>query len=242
MSRHGPLARLGRRPQKKEHLHSDCRRPRAASQVTMPNMTTQPSLLSRARDPHNNAAWRELEAKYRDLVTRYCRARGLQAADIEDVQQLVWVQLSRGLQTFEYDPSRGRFRHYLGFVVRSAISRHFRRPAIADRALDTAVMAIHAQADESAPDEQWEREWVDHHFRLAMEKIKAQFEPRSMDVFDRLLAGARVEEIAEAFNLSVQAVHKVKQRIRNRLRALIERQIMEEERTELPVVVDANHS
>lgn len=205
--------------------------------LKMHNVTTQPSLLSRVRDPANDAAWRELESKYRDLITRYCRVRGLQPADIEDVQQLVWVQLSKGIRGFSYDPAKGRFRDYLGRVVLSAISRHFRRPNIANRTLDTAVLAVTADHDESAPDERWEREWIDHHYRLALDKVRATFDSRSVEVFDRLLAGAAVEETAKLFDLSTQAVHKIKQRIRDRLRLLIESQVMQEESMEVPVAV-----
>ena len=46
---------------------------------------TRASLLSRVRDPENDAAWREFEATYRDLIIRYCRARALQVADAAQV-------------------------------------------------------------------------------------------------------------------------------------------------------------
>ena len=45
--------------------------------------TTQPSLLSRVRDLADHAAWREFDAKYRDLILGYCRRRGLQASDAD---------------------------------------------------------------------------------------------------------------------------------------------------------------
>ena len=78
----------------------------------------------------DDASWRQFDAKYRELILRYCRARGLQTSDAEDVRQIAMANLAKSLRSFEYKLTRGRFRGYLGQVVRSAISRHFKRPDV----------------------------------------------------------------------------------------------------------------
>jgi len=191
--------------------------------------TTQPSLISRVRNPEDQPAWREFDRKYRDLILRYARGRGLQSADAEDVRQIVMTNLAKGLRAFAYDPAKGRFRGYLGIVVRNAVSQHFRRPGVAAKALDTAVLATTEDTDAGGPDMLWEQEWVRHHYRLAMATIRESFEPRSVDMFDRLLAGDSVDAVAKDFETTGQAVHKVKQRIRDRLKELIARQVREED-------------
>jgi RNA polymerase sigma-70 factor (ECF subfamily) len=185
--------------------------------------------LSRVRNPADDAAWREFDAKYRDLILRYCRARGLQTADAEDVRQIAMANLAKSLRSFEYRPARGRFRAYLGQVVRSAVSRYFRRPDAPARALDTDVLATVEADDAGRTDELWEREWVRHHYRLAMQTVRTAFDPKSVQVFDRLLAGDGASQVAADFQMTTQAVHKVKQRIRDRLQELIARQIKEED-------------
>ncbi len=189
---------------------------------------TRASLLSRVRDPADSAAWREFDARYRELIVRYGRARGLQPADAEDVRQLVMFQLSKSLRSFEYQPSRGRFRSYLGRAVQNAVSDFFLRPNRDVRPLDSNVMATEPGPDDGS-DEAWELEWMDHHYRLAMTTIRATFDAKSVDAFDRLLEGEPVETVADKFDMSTQAVHKVKQRIRNRMKELIQRQIREED-------------
>jgi len=196
---------------------------------TMGSETTQPSLLSRVRDPANDAAWREFDTKYRELILRYCHARGLQTTDAEDVRQIAMTNLAKSLRSFEYKPARGRFRGYLGQVVRSAISRHFRRPDPQVRALDTNVLATVEVNDADRADEVWEREWVRHHYRLAMQAIRATYDAKSVQMFDRLLAGDSVSRLASDFETTTQAVHKVKQRIRDRLREVIADQIKQED-------------
>lgn len=195
----------------------------------MEHETTQPSLLSRVRDPSDDAAWREFDQKYRELILRYCRARGLQAADAEDVRQIAMTNLAKSLRSFEYDRARGRFRSYLGQVVRSGISRHFSRPGSRPQALDSGVLAIVEAEQDVDADEMWEQEWVRHHYRLAMQQVRATFEVRSVEIFDRLLAGDTVNTVAGDYQTTTQAVHKVKQRIRDRLKELIAAQVKDED-------------
>lgn len=190
---------------------------------------TRASLLSRVRDPSNAAAWREFDKKYRDLIVRYCRARGLQPTDAEDIRQLVMISLSKALRSFEYQPSRGRFRSYLGRSVRNAIFEQKARPNHRHQPLDSTVMATQPAEDAGEADDLWEREWMDHHYRLAMESIRETFDAKSIEVFDRLLEGEGVESVAAAFDMSTQAVHKVKQRVRNRMKELVQQQIRDED-------------
>lgn len=191
--------------------------------------TTHASLLSRVRNPADHAAWREFDARYGDLVLRFCASRGLQHADAEDVRQLVMFSLSKVMPGFLYSRTRGRFRTYLGQVVHRAVIE-FQRKRPSGMVLSIETSGTIADATEAAPpDAFWEQEWIAHHYRLAMRTIRATFEPRSLRVFDRLLSGCSVADAAQEFQLSEQAVHKIKQRIRNRLRQLIARQIEDEE-------------
>lgn len=192
---------------------------------------TQPSLLSRVRDPANHAAWQEFDQRYKELILRYCRARGLQSADADDVRQLVMMSLANSLRKFEYNPARGRFRSYLGRIVRNAVIQYRSRQDPA-AGLNSTLLAVRPAEGDEEPDEVWEREWVNHHYRLAMQTIRRTFEARSIEMFDRLMGGKPVEEVAAEFETTPQAVHKVKQRIRDRMMELINQQIREEDEPE----------
>ncbi|MEE8141666.1 MAG: sigma-70 family RNA polymerase sigma factor [Planctomycetota bacterium] len=191
--------------------------------------STQPSLLNRVRDPADQLAWREFEFKYGELILRYCRSHGLQTSDAEDVRQIVMLSLSRALRDFHYSPVRGRFRNYLGKVVRNAIHRQRQRPNAGAQRLDADVLALAPDQKAQPPDALWEEEWIRHHYRMAMQTVRKTYETRSVALFDRLLVGESVTQVAAEFAMSTQAVHKVKQRIRNRLEELIAAQIREED-------------
>jgi RNA polymerase sigma-70 factor, ECF subfamily len=193
---------------------------------------TRASLLSRVRNSTDEAAWREFEALYHDLLVRFCRRRGLQEADAADVVQTVMTNLVKALPRFAYDPKRGRFRDYLYRCTDHAIARwaternRAGRPTPGTMAL---VTAAEEPVDRGEAWPVWEEEWMAHHYRLAMKTIRQTFETRSVEVFDRSIAGETVAELAAATGMSEQAVHKVRQRIKARMEELIAAQIAAED-------------
>lgn len=189
--------------------------------------TTHPSLLRRVRDPADESAWSEFDQRYGELILRYCHRFGLQHSDAEDVRQIVLMNLVSAMRRFEYQPQRGRFRSYLGRVVRNAVIRFAACPDGRMAALSSDGTTWGAADDQ--PDEHWEQEWVAHHLRRAMQTIRRTGEPSRAQIFDRLLAGASVAQVAREREMTTDAVHKVKQRVRVQLSTLIAAQIDDEE-------------
>jgi RNA polymerase sigma factor (sigma-70 family) len=188
--------------------------------------STHPSLLERLRDFGDHAAWREFDARYRELILRYCHRCGMQSADAEDIRQVAVLELARGLDRFVYRPELGRFRDYLGTIVRNLIRHHFtRRQRAAERPLSDA-------ADVSAESERealWDEEWTLHHYRTAMQRVRESFHPRSVEIFDAMLAGRSVDELMRQFETTRDVVYKIKQRVRERLTRLITEQLQDED-------------
>jgi RNA polymerase sigma-70 factor (ECF subfamily) len=198
--------------------------------------STRSSLFSRIRNKSDHAAWREFEERYREFLLAFCRRRGLQEADAEDIVQLVFASFATAASKFTYDPRRGRFRDYLYRSVTNAIAAWASRTNRQARGLDTSVADTLPSAEIDPRDARiWEEEWVAHHYRLAMVTVRESFDPKSVDLFDKSVAGAKVADLALATGMSDQAVHKVRQRIRNRLERLIAEQIREEDTVDEPV-------
>lgn len=191
--------------------------------------TTRPSLLSRLRDPRDAEAWQEFDVAYRDLIRRYCARSGLQVSDTEDVCQLVLLALVRSLPRFHFDPGRGRFRNYLGRIVKNCIFQQRARQEDAARSLEDCVEATLASASDDPVEAGWDEEWSNHHLRRAMRAVRASCKPASLVIFERLLRGQSVETVADSCRTTPEAVYKVKQRIGERLKLEIQRQIREEE-------------
>ncbi|MCG8404982.1 MAG: sigma-70 family RNA polymerase sigma factor [Phycisphaerales bacterium] len=191
--------------------------------------STQPSLLHRVRDTSNRAAWREFDRKYGDLIIGYCRSCGLQLSDAEDVRQLVMLNLSKALPAFEYQPGLGRFRDYLRRVVRNSISRQLTRHTGSETALDNDVLEALSDPGAEESDSRWEEQWVRQHCRTALQTLRQSYDTRSIEVFDHLLSGATITEVASAFQMTPVAVRKAKQRVKDRLQVILARQIRDED-------------
>lgn len=191
--------------------------------------TTSPTLIARVRDPADSAAWAEFEARYGELIVRYCRRRGLAFFDADDVRQVVMMRLVRALRDHQYDATHGRFRGFLGRIVVNEIARFMARPNTSPTGVYLLDDAEVVDVRSTAVDATWEREWIEHHLRLAMRRLREAHDPQSLQVFDRLLAGESVAEVAREFAMTTEAVHKVKQRIRDRLHRLIAQQIRDED-------------
>lgn len=197
----------------------------------MPWHTTHPSLLSRLHDPADQAAWREFDEQYGDLLLRFGISQGLQFSDAEDVRQIVMANLARALPKFTYSPQTGRFRNYLGQVARRAIVQ-FRRqncptgPEMRVDMVEAQASALSPQASAlSTQDSEWERQWMHSHYRRAMHTIRATQDPRSVAVFEQLVAGRSVQQVAAEDGFTEAAVHKIKQRMRDRIKTIIQEQV-----------------
>ncbi len=202
----------------------------------MQTQQTSTSLLSRVRNTADHDAWLEFDRRYRGLLVGYCRRRGVPHVDAEDLVQKVLTSLTATLPQFVYDPERGRFRDYLYRSAKNAISEWAARPNRRWQPLDTNDAAVD-RPGASAPDADttlWEQEWVAHHYRLALETVRKTFEARSVEIFDRSVAGAKVADLAREYDMSEPAVHKVRQRIRDRMQELIAQQVREEDDVDGP--------
>ena len=195
--------------------------------------STHPSLIERLADPRDAEAWARFDQLYGPLITNFCRSSGLQLSDAEDIRQSVTAALASSMQSFRYDPERGRFRTYLGRSVRHAIWNHARRPIARTGGLDHlegSSSVANAAHDATELDQQWEQEWRRVHLKRAFETLSGEVQSTTAQAFRRLLDGVSPQVVAEEVGLSIDAVYKIKQRCGARLRAIVDEQIREEDR------------
>jgi RNA polymerase sigma-70 factor (ECF subfamily) len=189
----------------------------------------------RVRDPADRAAWSDFDRRYREWLIRFFRRRNVPFPDAEDLVQRVFSSLVVSLPQFTYDPNRGRFRDYLFRCARNALSEWARCPGRNGKALfnhgglDSAVSSELDPAEAAA----WEEEWIGHHYRLALESLRVMAAERDIAILERSMGGASVADLAREFAMEEAAVYKVRQRIRERMEALIAAQVADEDRTDV---------
>jgi RNA polymerase sigma factor (sigma-70 family) len=177
---------------------------------------TKPSLLLRIRDAGDSASWNEFADIYGPIIRSYCRRRGLQPTDADDVVQEILVQVARSIGTFEYDPGRGRFRDWLGTVTRNKITRFFESKGREGSAIGNDKSA---QLEASAEDPEWSANLHARILEVALVRIRVDFEPSTWDAFERIwCVGLPAPEVARTLAMTIDAVYAAKSRVLRRLR------------------------
>jgi RNA polymerase sigma factor (sigma-70 family) len=194
---------------------------------------TEPNLLLRLQGDRADDAWRTFVATYAPLVYRYCRKKGLQDADAQDITQTVLPRVRR----FVYRPERGRFRHWLITVAAREIAHHFARRGRLGRELghaNTNEGGDGCDAIVAGEDLDWERIYKARLLEVAIERVRPEFtdeewrafvavalEEVSADDGERMVWVDRspTAQLARDFGRPVAWLYKLKFRVSQRLKA-----------------------
>jgi RNA polymerase sigma factor (sigma-70 family) len=173
------------------------------------------------QSPKDAGAWDRFVRLYRPKIYGWCRARGLQEADAEDVAQDVIAILSQKMESFRYDPSR-RFHAWLKTITYHALSDLLagRYRAVGDRP-NAPLETIEDRADlERRIDELFDRELLE----LAIERVCERVAAPTWDAF-RLTTfeGHSGAEASRLLGISVASVFVSKHRVQKMLREEIAR-------------------
>jgi RNA polymerase sigma factor (sigma-70 family) len=172
------------------------------------------------RSPSDVEAWDRFVRRYRPKIYGWCRARGLQEADAEDVAQEVISKLTQKMAAFRYDRSRS-FRAWL-----KTITQHTLCDLVASRTRSVGSQAmpildnLEARADlERQIEEIVNRELLD----LAIAKVRQRVAPATWDAF-RLTTfeGRSGAEASKELGMPIASVFVAKHRVQKLLKEEID--------------------
>jgi RNA polymerase sigma-70 factor (ECF subfamily) len=180
-------------------------------------------------EEQNEEAWRRFFTKYHPLVLAWCRRRGLQDADAEDVYAEVLRKLSKALPGGQYDSAR-RFRSWLKTVVDHVVSDLHRRAGrhpgdhgSGDSRVQGLLdnLAAPGAADDLADELEGRlrHEW--RLFREALALVRQQCGPdsKTWKAFEEVVLRNRpVAEVAAELHMSKAGVYMAKARVITKLR------------------------
>ena len=187
-----------------------------------PYPDTRASLLCRLKDPVDSAAWSKFVDIYGPVVYGEIRRRGVSHQDAEDVSQEVFGRFLKSIRDFDFDPARGRFRDWLGVIVRNEVFRFWR-----DRGRETAdSVVLHDENLLKEVPQFNEPVWHDtFHARIldvALDLCRDRFDPLTWEAFTRVwLKHESASEVAIALQHPVEGIYVAKSRVLKALRKAV---------------------
>lgn len=187
------------------------------------NSETQVTLLQRLRNGTDRLVWDEFFDRYWPMVYALARHRGCSEHTAEEVVQDVMLRVFEQRDVFEYDRRRGRFRDWLGTLVRNKVAEHRRRPSQQIRAPggDSGDVFTEPADDHPEPDAVWDNLFEQSLLVAMLDVVRRETDPDVYLAFELFaLQGLRCETVVEATGLSRHAVYRAGKRILKRLQQL----------------------
>jgi len=194
----------------------------ASESVTRDSLPTRHSLLSRLRNLGDQESWRIFFQTYWRLIYNVAKKSGLSDDQAQDVVQETVIAVARKMPEFRYNPAKGSFKHWLLLICRRRIHDHLRRVyssrELAQVPEELARVTENMPATTLPPDAQldgnWEQEWRENIFQMALARVRQQANPKHYQVFDCcVLQNMRAPEVARMLGLSAAQVYLAKHRI-----------------------------
>jgi len=181
---------------------------------------TRQSLLSRLKNRDDSESWSDFFATYWRLIFNIAHRAGLTDAECEDVVQQTVIEVSQKIPHFKYNPEGGSFKAWLLQITRWRIQDQFRKrlpPQVVPQSSEHLEQVIDPAG--SALEQAWEAEWEKNLFEAALERVKAQVNPRSYQLFDAYVLQAwSMEKVCALFNVTAGQVRMAKHRISKSIR------------------------
>jgi RNA polymerase sigma factor (sigma-70 family) len=176
---------------------------------------TDAELIDSCRGGHASA-WKELVARYGNLVFSVCRSTGLSEADASDITQQTFCILHDSLDRLKADTRLGA---WLATVARRHSWRvRARQQREAPEAPDELTRRAEATSDEAGEPAAWEQlEWLHHGL--------SRMDERCRDLLTELYLRpepASYEEVARMFSIAVGSIGPTRARCLDKLRGLLE--------------------
>jgi RNA polymerase sigma-70 factor (ECF subfamily) len=182
--------------------------------------TTRATLLERLHDGANVLAWEEFFGHYWPTLYAFARRRGCSEHTAEGIVQDVMLVVFEHRDVYQYDPARGRFRDWLGTVVRTKVAEHRRKPA--NRLRGTGGNSDHGVKDqtvhEPGVDDAWEAAFEQGLLLALLDVVRRESSARAYLAFELVtFEGLSGNEAGRLTGLSRNAVYKASKRVLERL-------------------------
>jgi RNA polymerase sigma factor (sigma-70 family) len=190
------------------------------ARIAFMTTSTRATLLERIRDGRDTLGWEEFFTRYWPTIYGFARRRGCSQDTAEEVVQEVLLKIFQQRDVYQYDPARGRFRDWLGTVVRHKVAERRRRPGNRRQAAgnDFSAGQTEPAGDGEEVDQAWEAAFENSLLLALLDAVRRETNPRTYLAFELIgLEGLSGSEAARLTGLTRNAVYKAHKRVLGRL-------------------------
>jgi len=183
---------------------------------------TRYSLLSRLYNWDDQESWKEFFETYWRLIYAVAIKAGLSEQEAQDVVQETVICVAKEIQNFKKDRTFGSFKGWLRNITRWRIGDQFRKRSLAlvkEPRIDydsNSIAPLEDIADSAASplEAEWDQEWRQNLFDVAVERVKRRVKEEHYQIFDlHVVKQWPVSKVAKTLGVSVARVYLVKHRV-----------------------------
>ncbi|MDO4411365.1 MAG: sigma-70 family RNA polymerase sigma factor [Akkermansia sp.] len=205
--------------------------------------STRKSLIAKLDNWEDQQTWNDFYRTYWRLIFSVAHNAGLRDDEAWDVVQETILAIAKQSRKNQYDPQQGSFKSWLLNLTRWRINDQFRKRNkdtamfIASDDLEDNGATVEQIADDKTQsfEQLWENEWNQHRLKAALERVKAQVNPKQFQIFDYyVLRNWDVAKVRRQLGVSTAQIYLAKHRIKQVLEKELRYLAKQEEQNEKP--------
>lgn len=205
--------------------------------------STRKSLIAKLDNWEDQQTWNDFYRTYWRLIFSVAHNAGLRDDEAWDVVQETILAIAKQSRKNQYDPQQGSFKSWLLNLTRWRINDQFRKRNkdtamfIASDDLEDNGATVEQIADDKTQsfEQLWENEWNQHRLKAALERVKAQVNPKQFQIFDYyVLRNWDVAKVRRQLGVSTAQIYLAKHRIKQVLEKELRYLAKQEEQSEKP--------
>jgi len=183
---------------------------------------TNEELLGRVKNLDDQDAWAQFVALYTNVIRKQALKAGLTDDETQEVTQETMIELSRRIQTFQYNRRKGSFRAWIFRLADWRIKDQFRRRREGHVSWDMLISEDdHGATEIEEPsvipaelaelDDSWLTEWRQELVPLALAKLRDEIPGKRFQVLDLILVKHwSTTKVARLFHQSRASIYVMK--------------------------------
>ena len=187
--------------------------------------STRHTLLHRLKDQHDESSWEEFVQTYQKYIYNICKRSNLLHNEAEEFTQDILVKLWGKLPELDVRTVKGSFRSWLKTMIKNHIINYLNRQKMIREKLTVdnkeSLLPYIDKISKSDIDEIIDNEWHLHITTLALDKVKEDLSPNTVNAFLMSLEGRSTAEIASALEITESTVYVHKKAVKDALQKTI---------------------